>query len=133
MKTTTFLMGAMAGAALVLFARRNRMVSAAAGMVGQQMRNRWSGMKEDAVGKMVNMRFGGRDHNRDQGKDHGGSIRGDAHSGSRRSENRTSGASVQSSDHTANGMSDVVRLASDDPSVKHAINEILEQSGEHRI
>ena len=117
MKTTTFLMGALAGAAVVMIARRNRMVSAAAGMVGERMKSRWNGMKEDTIGRIVGGRFGSSDkigHRESSGY-------------SSRSPDRK-----HSSDN-GTGLSQVAHLAAQDSGVKESINEILEQSGEHRI
>ncbi|THF78345.1 hypothetical protein [Cohnella fermenti] len=112
MKTTTFLMGALAGATLVMIARRSRMVNAAAGMVGEHMKSRWSGMKEDAIGRMVTRKFGGKDNSSARGRDsHSRSEHADSH---------------------RSGLSELSHLAERDPDVKEAMDEIFSRGGEHR-
>ncbi|GIO11718.1 hypothetical protein J19TS2_12730 [Cohnella xylanilytica] len=114
MKIGTFVLGGLAGAALVMVMQRNGRLSAMAGSVGQQMRSRMGGMKEDAIGKMLNMRFGGSRS----------SSGGDA-SASRR--NNASDAAK------SGGLDEIAHLASQDSEVQQQVNEILDQNGQHRI
>ncbi|MFC5403846.1 hypothetical protein [Cohnella soli] len=57
MKLGTFIIGGLAGAAVVMMVRRNRMMSAVAANVGGQLRQRMSDMKDDAIEKALNMKF----------------------------------------------------------------------------
>ncbi|MBB6674175.1 hypothetical protein [Cohnella nanjingensis] len=116
MKIGTFVMGGLAGAAVVLLMQRNGRMAAMAGQVGQRMKHRMSGMKEDAFGKMLNMSWSGSDR-------HGGS---DSHRGSdRHASNRSSSES--------GGLEQVAHLASQDAKVKREVNDILNQSGHDHI
>lgn len=66
MKLSAFIAGGLAGVAAVMLWQRNRkMMSAMAGTFGQQVKSRVNNMKGDAFGRMLNMSFsGGKDHSR---------------------------------------------------------------------
>ncbi|MBB6735787.1 hypothetical protein [Cohnella zeiphila] len=117
MKIGAFVMGGLAGAALVMMCRRNGMLSMAAGQLGNRMR----GMKEESVGRMMSWRFGDGDHQ--WKKDH--HDREDGREG-RRDERKASSSS-------RGGLDEVARIASQDSDVQRHVNEILEQSEHHRI
>jgi len=120
MKIGTFLLGGLAGAALVMVMRRNGRLTAMAGSVGQQMRSRMGGMKEEAIGKMLNMRFGG-SRNASSGE-------------SSRRDNRSGFAKDSASGSAKDGgLDEIAHLASQDSEVQQRVNEILEQNGQHRI
>jgi hypothetical protein len=59
MKFRTFMLGGLAGAAVVLLMQqRNVKMAGMAGNLGQKIRQRMNGLKDDAIGKMLNMRPG---------------------------------------------------------------------------
>ncbi|WP_027093682.1 hypothetical protein [Cohnella thermotolerans] len=105
----TFVVGGLAGIAMVMIMQRNKRMSAMAGSLGQNLMSRMGGMKEEAIGKMLNMRFTGRHSDKES---------------SRRSEN---GEAV------SGGLDQVAHLASKDSEVQRRVNEILEQNGHHQI
>lgn len=115
MKMGSFLIGGLAGAAVVMMMQRNKRIAAMAGNMGQGFRNRMGSMKEDAIGRMLNMRFGDKDRS---------SAReaSDAESREDRSHSSSGG-----------GLDTIAHLAAQDSGVQRQVNEILEQSGQHRI
>jgi hypothetical protein len=109
MKFGTFLLGGLAGAAVVML-MRSRTMAAMSGGMGQMWKPSWSGMKENLLEKGLNVKFGS------------GSA-----SGSFQSKN-------PSSPSNAGGLEEVGRLASKDPGVKHQVNEILHENGQqHQV
>jgi len=115
MKMATFIMGGIVGAALTVAIRRSPKWSAAAGMLGRNMKDRSFGMKEGAIGKMFDMRFGT-----------DGSERKRASSGT-----ETRKKSSASSDEGDFG--DIAHLISQDKGVREDVNEILDENGQNRI
>ncbi|MFD0670455.1 hypothetical protein [Cohnella sp. GCM10027633] len=109
MKIGTFVMGGLAGAAIVMLIQRNQMMSAVAASMGQSVKNRMSDVKDEMLGKALNMKFGGF-------SGRGSSDRSERASGSDEGD-----------------MSRVSLLASKDPEVTEQINAILEQNGQDRI
>ncbi|RKP57085.1 hypothetical protein D7Z26_03625 [Cohnella endophytica] len=116
MKLGAFIIGGLAGAAVVMVMRRNRMMSAVASGVGSNLKRRMSGMKDDAIEKALNMKF--------------------ASSFKRASDNdRHSAASesTASADNRSGGLDDVKNFVARDPQLNEQVNKILEENGEHRI
>lgn len=109
MKIGTFVMGGLAGAAIVMLVRRNQMLSAVAASVGQSMKSRMNEAKDEVIGRALNMKFGGFS----------------SRSSSHRAEH--------DSDAESSSLSRVSQLASQDPKVTSQINAILEQNGQDRI
>jgi hypothetical protein len=109
MKIGTFVMGGLAGAAVVMMIQRNQMMSAVANMVGQNLKQRMSVMKEDAIDKAF-MKFS---------------------SSSKRSSD--SAPSKHDSKASGGGLDRVKEIINQDPDVSSEINSILEQNGQHRI
>lgn len=115
MKMATFVMGGIVGAALTVAIRRSPKWSVAAGMLGRELKNRSFGMKEGAIGKMFDMRFGS-DHAERRGEHASESLK------------RT--ASTKSD---ADSLGEIANIVSKDPGVREDVNEILSESGQHRI
>jgi hypothetical protein len=111
MRIGTFVIGGLAGAAIVMMIQRNQMMSAVAAGVGHSLKQRMSGMKEDAIEKALNMKF--------------------VSSLKRSSENERSSRNSSSSDE--GGLDQIEKLVSQDSGVSNEINSILEQNGQHRI
>jgi hypothetical protein len=109
MKIGTFVIGGLAGAAVVMMIQRNQMLSTVAAGIGQSVKRRMSDMKEDAIEKTLHMKF--------------------AKSFNRSAENSQS--SNKSSLTNESSLADVEKLAFQDPHVSKEINEILEQNGQH--
>lgn len=115
MKMATFVMGGLVGAALTVAIRRSPKWSVAAGMLGRELKNRSFGMKEGALGKMFDMRF-----NADRSERKGES----ASEGIKRSASRKS---------DSDSLGELAGIVSKDPGVRDKVNEILSESGQHRI
>lgn len=116
MKLTTFVLGGLAGAAAVMLLQRNARMAAMAGNMGwSQIKSRMNGMKEEAVGKMLNMRIPG--------------ANGDAFGFGGKDRSRRDEEPRES----AGGLDKVAHLAAQDSEVQRRVNEILEESGQHRI
>lgn len=113
MKIGTFVMGGLAGAAIVMMIQRNQMMSAVAASMGQSMKSRMNNVKDDMLSKAIGSKFANNLMTRSSA------------SSSKRSEQDTT------SEHA--DMSQVSLLASKDPAVSEQINAILEQNGQDRI
>jgi hypothetical protein len=111
MKISTFVIGGLAGAAIVMMIRRNPMMSNAAASVGQNLKSRMGEMKDDAIEKALNMKFAS-------------SFRKSSDSGTR--------VNHSSSSH-GGGLDEVEKLVAQDPEVSSEINSILKENGQHRI
>ncbi|MCD9021236.1 hypothetical protein [Cohnella silvisoli] len=111
MKIGTFVIGGLAGAAVVLMIQRNQMMSAVTAGVGQNLKHRMNMMKDDAIEKALNMKFAS-------------SFRRSADIGRKTS---------KSSSMNEVGLGDVEKLIAQDEDVSHEVNSILEQNGQHRI
>ena len=109
MKIGTFVMGGLAGVAIVMLIQRNQMMSTICANMGQSMKNRMGDMKDEMIGKALGSKF--------------------VNNLVTRSSNRKEKES--GSDHA--DMSQVSALASEDPEVTNQINAILEQNGQNRI
>lgn len=107
MKIGTFVIGGLAGAALVMMIQRNQMMSAIASSMGQSVKNRAGNMKDEWIGRAM-AKFGGT-----------------SFASSRRSDD-----AFRSED---DGLGKIGQLASQDPEVSKEINAILEQNGQDRI
>jgi hypothetical protein len=117
MKIGTFVIGGLAGAAIVMMIQRNQTMSAIATTVGHNMKRRMNDMKDDAIEKAFNMKFAS-SFKREKDKDH--------HSAS------SSFSSSRSSSH-GEDLDEVQKLIAQDPEVSDEINSILEENGQHRI
>lgn len=107
MKLGSFVIGGLAGAAVVMMIRRNERMSAVAATVGRELKRRVNGMKDDAVGKAINMKFAS-------------SVR------------RTDGdGRAKSASSKEEDLETVKHLISQDPEASKAIHSILEEN-EHR-
>ncbi|WP_217592727.1 hypothetical protein [Cohnella sp. GbtcB17] len=115
MKMAAFIMGGLAGAALTVAIRRSPRWSVAAGMLGRELKNRSFGMKEGALGKMFDMRFSA-DHSERKGES---GSEGYKRSASKKSD--------------SDSLGELAGIVSKDPGVREEVNEILAESGQHRI
>ena len=113
MKIGTFVMGGLAGVAIVMLIQRNQMMSTICANMGQSMKNRMGDMKDEMIGKALGSKF----------------VNNIMTRSSASSSNRKEKGS--GSDHA--DMSQVSALASEDPEVTNQINAILEQNGQNRI
>jgi hypothetical protein len=111
MRIGTFVIGGLAGAAIVMMIQRNQMMSAVAAGVGHSLKQRMSGMKEDAIEKALNMKF--------------------ASSFKRPSESERNSRKSSTSDGA--GLDQVEKLIAQDPEVSKEINSIMNLNGQHRI
>ncbi len=111
MKIGSFVMGSLAGAAIVMMIQRNQMMSAVAANVGENVKQRMSSMRDDAIEKALNMKFA---------------------SSFKRAWDSARNESKYSSSHDG-GLDEVEKLAHRDAEVSREINSILEQNGQHRI
>ncbi|WP_276351721.1 hypothetical protein [Cohnella caldifontis] len=111
MKLGTFLLGGLAGAAVVMIMRSQSMTAMSNGM-GQMWKQRMNDMKENVLEKGMNVKFG---------------------SGAMQDMFQMKGNASQSAagSHTG-GLEEVSRLASKDSEVKREVNEILHESGQHQ-
>jgi len=107
MKIGTFVMGGLAGAAIAIWMQRNRRMSSAAASVGQNVKHRVAGLKDDAIEKAMNMKFAG-------------AFR---RSGESNSEHRASASS------DGEGKEIIESLISQDPDVGKEVDAILNQNG----
>lgn len=103
MKFGTFVLGGLAGAAVVML-MQSRTMTAVTGGMGMMWKQRMNNWKENAIEKGLNVKFGA-----SQGK---GS--GDHH--------------FSSADSASAGLKQVEELASKDPHVKKEINDILHEN-----
>ncbi len=115
MKIGTFVMGGLAGAAIVVWIQRNQMMSAIASGMGQSMKNRASNIKDELVGRAMT-KFGGM-----------------SSFSSKRSESGHSAGDGHAFQSEGGDLGKVSQLASQDPEVSKEINAILEQNGQGRI
>lgn len=103
MRIGTLVMGGLAGAAIVMMIQRNQMMSAVAAGVGQSLKQRMGGMKDDAIEKALNMKFA------------------------------SSFNARKPSQADAGALDQVNKLIAQDPEVSKEVNSIMEQNGQHRI
>ena len=113
MKIGTFVMGGLAGVAIVMLIQRNQMMSAVCASMGQSMKDKMGDMKNEMIGKALGSKFVNNVMTRSSASS---SNRKEPHSGSDYAD-----------------LSQVSQLASQDPEVANQINAILEQSGQNRI
>ncbi|RED60483.1 hypothetical protein [Cohnella lupini] len=111
MKIGSFVMGGLAGAAVVMMIQRNQMMSAVAAGVGHNLKQRMNDVKGDAIEKALNMKF--------------------ASSFKRASDGENK--HERSSSSREGGLDEVEKLVAQDPGVSDEINSILEQNGQQRI
>lgn len=115
MKMSAFVMGGIVGAALTVAIRRSPKWSVAAGMLGRELKNRSFGMKEGALGKMFDMRFNANHSERRDDSDREGFMQP---------------ASKKSG---SDSLGELAGIVAKDPGVREDVNEILAESGQHRI
>ena len=108
MKIGTFVMGGLAGAAIVMLIQRNQMMSAVTANVGTNLKRRMSDMKDDAIEKALNMKF--------------------ASSFTRSKDSASHKSGFSSADRD---LDDVKNLIAQDPKVSEQVNEILEHNSQH--
>ncbi len=113
MKIGTFVMGGLAGVAIVMLIQRNQMMSAVCSSMGQSMKNRVGDMKDEMIGKALGSKF--------------------VNNLMTRSSASSSIRKEQQSRSNDADLSQVSVLASKDPEVTNQINAILEQSGQNHI
>jgi hypothetical protein len=111
MKIGTFVIGGLAGAAIVMMIQRNQMMSTVAGNVRQNLKSRMGEMKDDAIEKALNMKF----------------------ASSFRKASDSDRHANNSSSSRAGGLDEVEKLVAKDPGVSSEVNSILEENGQHRI
>ncbi|WP_373229756.1 hypothetical protein [Cohnella sp.] len=111
MRIGTFVIGGIAGAAIVMMIQRNQMMSTLVAGLGNNVMQRMNNVKDDAIEKALNMKF--------------------ASSFTRLSDIGKSTPKMTQSHNK--GLEEVEKLAYQDPSVSKEINSILEQNGEQRI
>lgn len=109
---TSLLLGGLTGAAVVMIMRNNRAFAGMANGWGSMLKQRLNDAKETAIEKGIGVKFAGGLPGIGGKSGASGSARGDSRSG---------------------GLEQVGQLASKDPQVKHQVNEILEESSQHRI
>lgn len=110
MKLGAFVLGGLAGAAVV-WMMRNRSVAAVADGFGQKMKQRVSQAKATAIDKGLSVNFGGGLF--------GSSFKGDM------DESR--------GDAQSDGLEEAKLIASQDPKVMRDINEILHENGQKEM
>ena len=109
-------MGGLAGAALAVWVQRNRRMSSAAAAMGENVKKRMLGMKDDAVEKAMNMKFAS-------------SFR---RIGEHRDEHRSSHderSASRARDGGEGGMEQIRNLISQDAEVGREVEEILKENG----
>jgi uncharacterized membrane protein len=111
MKLGTFVLGGLAGAAVIMM-MRNRTMTAVTNGFGQMIKQRMNEAKETMMEKGMNIKFSG-------------GITGTPGS-------KTASASKADA-RGANSLDDVQRLASRDMKVKQEVNEILEENGQQHL
>jgi hypothetical protein len=111
MRLGTFVLGGLAGAAVVMM-MRNRTMTAMTGGIGQMLKQRVNDVKENALDKGMSVKFGG------------GILGALAKNGS------SGGRNISPS---SGGLEQVEHLASKDPKVKQEINEILNENSHQHI
>ncbi|WP_239614101.1 hypothetical protein [Cohnella mopanensis] len=111
MKIGTFVMGGLAGAAIVMMIQRNPRMSAVAANVGNNLKHRMYNMKDDAMGMAKNTKF--------------------ASSFMRSTDKSKPGFSSTSSPDR--GMDNVGKSASRDSEIRAEIDSFMEDSEQHRI
>ncbi|MBW5446671.1 hypothetical protein GE107_11425 [Cohnella sp. CFH 77786] len=109
MRLGTFVLGGLAGAAVVMLIR-NRTVNAAMNGIGEMLKHRMNEMKETAIDRGMNVKFGG---------------------GLLGLQTKNAFSAARNGSASSEGLEQVEHLASKDPKVKHEINEILNQNGQH--
>jgi hypothetical protein len=102
----TFVLGGLAGAAVVMMMRRNQRFMTMASSIGQNVKGRMGGFKDEAIEKAMKSGF----------------ADGFRRIGEKRSEHSAS--------HDG-GLDQVKKLITQDPEVSKEVDEILEQNG-HR-
>ncbi len=111
MKIGSFVIGGLAGVAVVMMIQRNQMMSAVAAGVGHNLKRRMNDMKDDAIEKALNMKFA---------------------SSFKRATDKVSHQGHSSSSREG-GLDEVEKLIAQDSEVSDEINSILEQNGQQRI
>ncbi|TVY04540.1 hypothetical protein [Cohnella terricola] len=111
MKIGTFVIGGLAGAAIVMMIRRNQRMSAAATNLGHNLKQRVNSMKDDAIGKAMGMKFAS-------------NFRGSGSDGH-------SEHSFSSHSSREGGLDEVKKLISQDPKVGAEVESILNENGRH--
>jgi len=105
MKIGTFVIGGLAGAAVVMMIQRNQKMSAITASVGSNLKQRMNGMKDDAIEKALNMKF--------------------ASSFTRSKDSASHSRGFSSSEGE---LDDVKNLIAQDPEVSEQVNEILKHN-----
>ncbi|MFC4599109.1 hypothetical protein [Cohnella hongkongensis] len=110
MKIGAFVIGGLAGMALVMWLQRNPNLSMAAVSMGSNVKDRMRDLKDEAVEKAMNSKLA---------------------NGLRRvgAENREEQSSPHSRSVGDSGKDQIRKLISQDPEVGKAVNDILEQNG----
>ncbi|MBN2984343.1 MULTISPECIES: hypothetical protein [Cohnella] len=105
MKIGSFIVGGLAGAAVVMLMQRNGRMMAMAGTAGESLKRRAGEMKGEALGRLFSMGTGGERgwSGKDQSRERG--------------ENE--------------GLGHVAKLASQDSEVKRQVDKILEENAKH--
>ncbi len=106
MRLGTFVLGGLAGAAVVMLMQNRTMVAVTNGF-GQMFRQRMNQVKETAIEKGLNVKF------------NGGMFQG--------------AGMKNASAHSAGGLDQVKHLASRDSHVKHEVNENLSENGQQQM
>jgi hypothetical protein len=116
-------MGGLAGAVVVMMMQRNQNMSALTNQIGSMVKQRVNDMKENMIEKGIDLKFSngfmGSSGKNNQNNQNNQNNKNNKHSGS---------FSTQK-----DGLEKVEHLASRDPKVKHEVNDILEQNGQHPI
>lgn len=111
MRLGTFVMGGLAGAAIVMMLQRNNKMSAITSGLGQNLTKGMNGMTDNIIEKALNMKFTG----------------SSANSSDSRHQNKSSHSRSRSED-----LSEAKKIASKDPDVAHEINSILSENGQQQ-
>jgi hypothetical protein len=131
MKIGTFVMGGLAGAAVVMMMRRNQNMSSITNGMGQMMKQRMNDVKENVIQRGIDLKFS----NGSMGSSSNKNSKSSNSSNSNNSSNNNNNSNKQSASFKSktDGLDKVEDIASRDPHVKHEINDILEENGQHRI